>query len=486
MTSPALAHDATLVTLDRRADRSSHVISLDKAQRTVFVMVIAASMVAVAAPYPVTKIILGGTLALYWATLLFNFDERFVGLFVLLLPTFVLAPLEALGIPGLNWQTVFLVIFLVAAASTESPPSRLAVSGWMAYFSAVLILAAAHGWLAQPQPVWPMLMVVKNWLFPFSLFVLGRRLVRNRQQLWFLTLCVAVVSCALSLHGLRDGLTTGNLLSNRPMGLLTGQANLFAAFLAMHALQLLFASKTVDLGRAERLLLTGTALLMMATLLFTLSRGAWLAFAVTAAVVGFSTNRGLVVLLVVACLVGYRWAPREAVTRADLTLKAVEQSDDSADSSLEESLDGSAALRIIQWKSFPTLFLESPVWGTGLGTYPERLQGKTGIYRPAHATMVQVGAEMGALGLIGYLGLLGAVAVSCVRRARQARRGSFERAAGLGILAATLCLFLLDFSGARFRAHTVTTYYWLLAGAFLGCTDRAPEPVASRDETTDN
>ena len=383
----------------------------------------------------------------------------------------------------MNWQTVFLLIFLVAAASNDSPPSRFAISGWMAYFSVVLILAAAHAWFARPQATWPLLMVVKNWLFPFSLFVLGRRLVRNRQQLWFLILCVAVVSCALSLHGLRDGLTTGNLLSNRPPGLLTGQANLFAGFLAMHALLLLFASRTAELGRTERVFLTVTALLMMATLLFTLSRGAWLAFAVTAALVGFATNRGLVVLLTVVVLVGYRWAPREAVTRADLTVRAVEQSEDS---SLEESLDDSAALRVIQWKSFPTLFLESPVWGTGLGTYPERLHRETGVFRPAHATMVQIGTEMGALGLLGYLGLLGTVMIACLRHARQAGRGSFERAAGLGVLAATLCLFLLDFSGARFRAHTVTTYYWLVAGAFLGCTERALAPAPSRDETPEN
>ena len=488
MTSPALAHDAALVALDRGADRSGSVISLDKTQRTVFVLVVAAIVTAVAAPYPLTKIILGGTLALYWATLLFNFDERFVGLFVLLLPTFVLAPLETLGVPGLNFQTVFLVIFLIAAASTEAPPSRFAISGWLGYFSVVLILATLHAWLARPQAAWPMLMVVKNWVFPFALFVLGRRLVRTRQQLWFLILCVAVASCALALHGLRDGLTTGNLLTNRPTGLMTGQANLFAGFLAMHALLLLFVSRTADLGRAERLFLTGTALLMMATLLFTLSRGAWLAFAVTAAVVGFSTNRGLVMFLVVVFLVGYRWAPREAVTRADLTVRAVEESDDSADSSLEESLDDSAALRIIQWKSFPALFLESPVWGTGLGTYPERLHRKTGIRRPAHATMVQIGTEMGALGLLGYLGLLGTVTIACLKRAHQAGRGSFERAAGFGVLAATLCLFLLDFSGARFRAHTVTTYYWLLAGAFIGCTDRTPAsaPAAARDETADD
>ena len=53
---------------------------------------------------------------------------------------------------------------------------------------------------------------------------------------------------------------------------------------------------------------------MMATLLFTLSRGAWLAFVLAAALVGLATNRGLVVLLILALLVGYRWAPEEAVT----------------------------------------------------------------------------------------------------------------------------------------------------------------------------
>ena len=482
MTSQSIAHDASMVTLDRDANRSRTALSLDRSQRTVFVLVIAAMVTAVAAPYPLTKVILGATLGIYWATLLFNFDERFIGLFVLLLPTFVLLPLETLGIPGLNWQTVFLIIFLVAAASADAPPSRLAVSGWIIYFSVVLILAAVHVWLSRSEPGWPLLMAVKNWLFPFSLFFLGRRCVRNSRQLWFLLLCVTVVSFAMSLHGLRDGLTTGNLLSNRPMGILTGQANLFAGYLAMHALLLLFVSRTSELGRAERVFLTATAFLMLATLIFTLSRGAWLAFVVAAALVGLATNRGLVVLLTVALLVGYRWVPQEAVTRADLTLRAVEQS---GDSSLEESLDDSTALRVIQWKSFPTLFLESPVWGTGLGTYSERLGRHTGIFRSAHATMVKIGTDMGALGLLGYVGLFGAVALVCVRRARSAQPGTFQRAAGLGLLAATVCLFVLDFSGTRFPAHTVTTYYWLLLGGFLGCTDRAAAPPTGND-TGDN
>ena len=75
---------------------------------------------------------------------------------------------------------------------------------------------------------------------------------------------------------------------------------------------------------------------------------------------------------------------------------------------------------------------------------------------------------MGGLGLLGYLGLLGAAAGVCARRARRAQPGTFQRAVGLGLLAATVCLFLLDFTGTRFRANTVTTYFWLLLGAFLG------------------
>ena len=99
--------------------------------------------------------------------------------------------------------------------------------------------------------------------------------------------------------------------------------------------------------------------------------------------------------------------------------------------------------------------------------------------------MVKIGTEMGAIGLVGYLGLLGAVALVCVRRARNAPPGTFQRATGLGLLAATVCLFVLDFSGTRFTAHTVTTYYWLLLGAFLGSTDRAPAPPTGND-TGDN
>jgi O-antigen ligase len=237
-------------------------------------------------------------------------------------------------------------------------------------------------------------------------------------------------------------------------------------------------ARTRELGWIERGFLVGAAFVMVVTLVFTLSRGAWLAFGLAGLLVGFMTNRVAVVLLVIAVVVGSRWAPEEATARADLTITAVGES---GDSSLEDALDDSAALRVIQWKTLPDLLMDSPLWGTGIGTFAQRLGQHTGIFRSAHATMVQIGTEMGVLGLLGYVGLFSSVAVACVSRARRAASGSLLQAAGLGLFAATVCLFLLDFSGTRFPAHTVTTYYWLLVGAFLGSTDRAPAAAVPDD-----
>lgn len=469
----ALAGQAPRVAHTRGRQAPPALLTLDPGQRAVIIGFSVAVAAAVLAPYPPTKYLIGASLALYWATLLANFDERFVGLYVLLLPTFQLLPLEMLGIPGLNWQTVFLVIFLLAAATAERPSTPMAITGWLTYFAVLLTLTAAYTLLTTPHPVWPLFTLLKNWLFPFSLFVLGRRAFRSDRQLWYLVFCVALISLAMSLHGLRDGLSTGSLLTNRPTGMLTGQANLFAGYLAMYAVLFLFVSRSDELGRTERRFLLATAGAMVMTMVFTLSRGAWLAFMLTIVLVGMMASRRLVIVLVLAVLVAYRYAPEEAVSRAEMTVEALQES---ADSSLEEAFDDSAALRILQWQTFPELFMTSPLWGTGLDTYAQQLGRVTGIYRSAHATVIQIGTEMGLLGLVGYAGLLGAAALACAARARGARRGSFRWAIGLGLLAATVCLALLDITGTRFRTHTVMTYYWLLLGAYFGSTDRVMAP----------
>ena len=449
-------------------DVVEETVKLSPHHLLLLIIVGAATLAAVAAPFPITKLLLGAALAPTGVVLLLKFDERFVGLYVLMLPTLQLVPIEALGVTAFNWQTLFLLVFGAAAALAPSLPPRVAATTWIGTFSVLLVASAFYAWLVQGLPFSPVFQLVKNWLFPFMLFVVGRRYVRDRQALWFLVVCVALVSVAQSLHALRGAVSSSNLVSDRPGGMLTGQPNLFAGYLAIYGLVCLFAARAAQIRRPARLMLSSAGLVLIVTLIFTLSRGAWMAFIVTTIIFGAATNRRLVLLLVVALALGYRWIPEAAVSRTETTLDSLELS---GDSSLEDSMDASAALRIIQWKSFPEMFVAHPIWGTGLNTYASQLGQINGIFRSPHSTIIEIGTEMGALGLMAYLGLLISTAYICIRRAYSAPPRSLERYVGLGVASATVCLFLLDFTGTRSRAHTVTTYFWLLVGAFLGATD---------------
>ena len=119
--------------------------------------------------------------------------------------------------------------------------------------------------------------------------------------------------------------------------------------------------------------------------------------------------------------------------------------------------------------------MDSPIWGTGIATFAQRLGQHTGIFRSAHATMVQIGTEMGVLGLIGYLGLFASVAGTCLMRAGRGGNAAHVPARhGPRPARGHRVSVPRRLQRDTIRSHAVTTYYWLLIGAFIGCTDHAP------------
>ena len=142
------------------------------------------------------------------------------------------------------------------------------MSWWIGAFSVLLIASATFSW-AQGLSFAQLFMKAKNWLFPFMLFIVGRRCFRRESALWFLVVCIALVSFGQGLHALRESLSTSNLLRHRPEGMLTGQANLFAGYVAMYALVCLFASRAAEIKPRARLCLLATGLLMVVVLVFT-------------------------------------------------------------------------------------------------------------------------------------------------------------------------------------------------------------------------
>jgi hypothetical protein len=79
------------------------------------------------------------------------------------------------------------------------------------------------------------------------------------------------------------------------------------------------------------------------------------------------------------------------------------------------------------------------------------------------------------IGLGAYLALLFAF----YRRASVVlKRGTepIDRVLALGLIGATVCLFLLDVTGTRFRNGDIMAFYWILAG--MACNAKLT-PVAA-------
>lgn len=63
--------------------------------------------------------------------------------------------------------------------------------------------------------------------------------------------------------------------------------------------------------------------------------------------------------------------------------------------------DASSEERIILWKQALEVIMESPIWGVGLGGFPERVQPSATYRDPiyAHNLYLDIGTEMGFLGI---------------------------------------------------------------------------------------
>jgi O-antigen ligase len=130
------------------------------------------------------------------------------------------------------------------------------------------------------------------------------------------------------------------------------------------------------------------------------------------------------------------------------------------------------AARIIQWRSFVPLLVQSPVFGVGFGEYNEFYYGNgyDVFPRAAHSSVIKIGIEEGLIGLFLYAWTLGGAAFASSRILKQAQR-PLERVLALGLLACSVCLFFLDLTGTRFLNGNITAFYWILAGMTLNITN---------------
>ena len=299
----------------------------------------------------------------------------------------------------------------------------------------------------------------------------------------FLLVSILLVTFFNAAYSLRDTLTNPslNIEGNRAVSLIAIQPNLYAGFLVLYSFFFLSLLVNYPLSRTGRILTGAGTAVVLINLVYTLSRGAWLAFMMSALLVSATKSRKLLVPLLLIAAALYLWLPDVASERFQSSFEG--EYDPRFLTEQNVTVD-EAASRIVQWKTFLPLLAEKPVIGVGFGRYGITIYQKRIDEKPrsAHSSVIEIGIEEGVIGLAFYAGII-LVAFLGASRIFKASRDPVDRTLALGLMTASVALFLLDLTGTRFRNSNIMAFYWILCGITLNTSLAAPGATQRRSET---
>ena len=203
----------------------------------------------------------------------------------------------------------------------------------------------------------------------------------------------------------------------------------------------------------RKLLWAGCALVLAACLVFTFSRGAWLALAGALAVLGIMYDRRIIIIGVVAAVIAAVFIP--AVSHRITYLFTAEYMMKSAQSG-----------RISRWFEAYDQMRNNPLFGAGLGHFGGAVAKRA--YNSVYVDnyYLKTMAEMGLLGLTAFLWLvLRTVREGYDALSRLASPGTKFMA--LGMFGGLLAILMHNAVENIFEIPYLNTYFWLVAGLLL-------------------
>lgn len=344
------------------------------------------------------------------------------------------------------------------AGWTPTPlTTTLAVWGAMLYVS----LWGGSFYLNYSWPLFisdPRVSEWKNYVEFFLFFFAATGAIRTRRQIVALLLTMGF--CFLMVNRAFYGTMSGRDLSSFSYGardsgpLGAAGENGLAAF---EASCLLFLIVLLGCGfkRAVKLGITGLICIGIYCLLFTFSRGGYVAFVVGLTFIGIINQRKLLVL-VVALLIG--WQTLLPISVQQRILMTYDESDGAS------NLDSSAQTRVDLWQDAEKLIRAHPVFGTGFQTYA--YMGRVGQFRDTHNYYVKIMLETGAAGLLLFLFLLWRMFALGYRLYRRADDPLLS-GLGLGFAALMVGMVFANCFGDRWSYFQVDGWMWLLLGAVV-------------------
>ncbi len=234
---------------------------------------------------------------------------------------------------------------------------------------------------------------------------------------------------------------------------------------AAGALAFIAAYLSCETSKLRKLGLLGLVAVLMYSLLYAFSRGAYAGFLAALVVQGFLKNRKLLVLVVLLLCVWRVVLPESVEERITMTYGE------------DGKLEASAEDRVLIWQDAEKLVLENPVLGTGFATYA--FMHRVKMYTDTHNYYLKTVVENGFLGLL----LLLSVILNAWRQGyvlfRSADRPFFQ-GLGLGMVTLIASVLVVNVFGDRFSYLQVNGCTWVL----MACVVRARVLMQEASEAT--
>jgi O-antigen ligase len=248
-------------------------------------------------------------------------------------------------------------------------------------------------------------------------------------------------------------------------GLAAFEAQISIALLALAAFERNFWRK---MGYA------GLAFFSAICLMYSLSRGGYIALLGGWLFLGLVKDRKLLVLLVVFGATWTALVPKAVSERVTMT----------TDPGTGEELDHSSETRVLLWEDALEIFHTNPVTGKGFDTYAytEHMNN----YRDTHNIYLKVLVETGVVGLILFLWLIVRAFGAGYNLFRTAK-DPFRASLGLALACWVVCSVVGNFFGDRWTFLQVNGYLWVLGGLVLRSSyleNEADDEAAAQNNLT--
>jgi len=331
-------------------------------------------------------------------------------------------------------------------------------------------------WPISPDDV--RLQAWKNYmLMPLMFFVVVMAIREVKQMKVLLGLmCVSALYVAQSFYTSVAGRDFSHFsYSVRDSGVLgyAGENGLGAFEVEISAVLLALAF-CKGLPRNARMVIWGVLACNTYCILFSYSRGAYLATLLLLFLYGLFKDRKLLVLVVLLAVGWQALVPKSVQERINMTYD--EKSG---------TVDGSAGERLELWEDAFNLIKSNPILGTGFDTY--EFMGRVGGFTDTHNYYLKVLVETGFPGLFLILFLLWRFFATGWTLFRSTE-DPFLESLGFGFAAMALAVIVVNLFGDRWLYLQVNGYTWIL----LGCAMRGqllaneqaqklPEPGPAHD-----